>query len=127
MASCAKHLKVQDEQNDKDEITSTLIDKYNSQMRDLIIRFVKGLSERMETIEKLRFEENWDNMRLELHKLKGVGTSMGYPMITETAAALDYEVMRENEFEVDTLLLDMKNMFERIEKNIPDIINKDKE
>ena len=122
-----KHLKVQDEQNDKDEITSTLIDKYNSQMRDLIIRFVKGLSERMETIEKLRFEENWDNMRLELHKLKGVGTSMGYPMITETAAALDYEVMRENEFEVDTLLLDMKNMFERIEKNIPDIINKDKE
>ena len=122
-----KHLKIQDEKNDKDEIISTVFDEHNIKMRELIIKFVKGLSSRMEVIEKFRLEENWIDMRGELHKLKGIGSSMGYPMITETAAALDYEVMRENEFEVDVLLLDMKNMCERIEKNIPEITSEDKE
>ena len=125
--SIYKNLKIQDKTNDKDEIISTVIDKNNTKMRELIIKFVKGLPERMEIIEKFRLEENWNDMRGELHKLKGIGTSMGYPMITEIAAALEYEVMRENEFEVDTLLLDLKNMCERIEKSIPDIIGENKE
>lgn len=122
-----KYLEIEDEKVHDDKIVSNILDKRNIKMRELIIKFIKGLAERMELIEKFRNEENWSDMRSELHKLKGIGASMGYPMITEIAAELDYEVMRENEFEVDTLLSDMKNVCVRIEKCIPDIISEDKE
>ena len=122
-----KYLEIEDEKIHDDKIISEKLDKRSIKMRELVLKFVKSLPERIEAIEQSRNAKNWKGMRDELHKLKGVGTIMGYPMITEIAADLDYEVKRENELEVDTLLLNMKNICERIVKSIPDIISEDKE
>ena len=122
-----KYLEIEDEKIHDDKIISEKLDKRSIKMRELVLKFVKSLPERIEAIEQSRNAKNWKGMRDELHKLKGVGTIMGYPMITEIAADLDYEVKRENELEVDTLLLNMKNICERVVKSIPDIISEDKE
>lgn len=126
--SIYKYLEIK---NEKDEetgvIISTVIDERNTKMRDLILRFVKSLPERIEFIKRMRKEENWTEMKAEVHKLKGIGTSMGYPMITEIAVELDYEVIRENIIEVDELLANLSNVCERVVKYIPDIMSENKE
>lgn len=122
-----KYLEIEDENIHDDKIVSEELDKRSIKMRELVLKFVKSLPERMEGIEQSRNVKNWNDMIDELHKLKGVGTIMGYPMITEIAADLDYEIKRENELEVDDLLLKMKNICERIVKSIPDIISEKKE
>lgn len=90
----------------------------SEKLQVLIKSFVEGIPQRMELIERSRSAKNWQDMKNELHKIKGVGTSMGYPDITETAANLEYEVARENEVEIDRLLLEMKMVCEQAEKSI---------
>ncbi len=122
-----KYLEIVDENIHDDKIISDILDKRSVKMRELVLKFIRSLPERIEAIERFRNAKNWTSMRDELHKLKGIGTVMGYPMITEIATELDYEVKIENELEVDTLLLNMKNICERVVKCIPDIISEDKE
>ena len=122
-----KYLEVQEEKINEEEIASTVFTHRNIKMQELIIKFVKSLPGRIKVIEDMLVEEKWHDMRSEIHKLKGIGTSMGYPQITEMAGAIDYELMQENYFEVETLILSLKNICERILKFIPDITNDDKE
>ncbi len=122
-----KYLQIENEKIDDKKIVSDIFEKRNFKMRELIIKFVKGLPARMKEVEQFRDENNWKNMRDELHKIKGVGGSMGYPMVSKIAAELEYEVMRENEVEVDRLLLSMKNICKRIQKSIPDLTSEIKE
>ncbi len=82
--------------------------------------FIDGLPERLSFIEQARNQKNWKNMKDELHKIKGVGTSMGYPNITKSAAELEYEVIRENEVEIDKLFFNMKSLCEEIKNNLAD-------
>jgi len=90
----------------------------SEKLQALIKSFIEGIPQRMSIIEHCRKEKNWLDMKNELHKIKGVGTSMGYPDITKTAENLEYEVMRENEVEIDRLLLEMKTVCEQAEKSI---------
>ena len=122
-----KYLEIEDRNIHDDKIISDILDKRSVKMRELVLKFIRSLPERIEAIERFRNAKNWTSMRDELHKLKGIGTVMGYPMITEIATELDYEVKIENELEVDTLLLNLKNICERVVKCIPDIISEDKE
>ena len=122
-----KYLEIEDRNIHDDKIISDILDKRSVKMRELVLKFIRSLPERIEAIERFRNAKNWTSMRDELHKLKGIGTVMGYPMITEIATELDYEVKIENELEVDTLLLNLKNICERVVKCIPDIISEDQE
>lgn len=85
-------------------------------MQELIVKFVNGLPERLEIVEKFRDEKKWKDVRSELHKIKGVGTSMGYPVVTDLAAELEQEALKEDEIEVDKLLLKMKKYVKKMEK-----------
>ena len=122
-----KNLKLIDEEIEKEKIVSDVFNKRNIKMKELIIKFVNSLPDNMKLLETLRENNSWTDMRSELHKLKGIGSSMGYPIITELAAGLDYEVMRENKSEIDALLFKLKNVCERIVKCIPDIMSESKE
>ena len=92
----------------------------SEKLQALIKSFVKGIPLRMESIKKSRNEKNWQEMKNELHKIKGVGTSMGFPDITLSAAKLEAEVMRENEneIEIDKLLVEMNRVCEQAGKSI---------
>lgn len=122
-----QYLEIQNEKPHDDKIVSDKLDKRNIKMRKLVLKFVKSLPERIEKIEQFSKAKNWIDMRGELHKLKGLGTAMGYPIVTKISGELEYEVMRENVVEIDKLLFNMKNICERIVKCIPDIISEDKE
>ncbi len=117
-----KYLKIENKEISNEKIVSDVFAKRSLKMQELILKFIRGLPQRIVKIEQYKKEREWKNMREVLHKIKGVGSSMGYPMITEIASGLEYEAMRENEIEIDKLLLEMKNVCKRIEKSIPDLI-----
>lgn len=108
-------------------VVQDVFEKRSAKMQELIVKFVKGLPEKLDKVEKFRNENKWKDVRFELHKIKGVGTSMGYPMVTDIAAEIEQEVLKENEVEVDKLLLKMKEICEQAGKNIPGLTREHKE
>lgn len=109
-------LKVEDEKN-----VFNLFEKRGIKMRELVKKFVNELPGKIEKIEHFRNNNNWKGMKGELHQIKGIAASMGYPLATEIAAELEYEVMRENEVEVDRLLLKIKTYANKLKKEFPDL------
>lgn len=114
-----KYLEIDNRSKDDSIIDFKKFEKRSVKMQALTKIFVEGLPSRMQKIEKSRLDGNWKDMKVELHKIKGVGSSMGYPMLTDTAAELEYEVIRENEVEMDKLLLKMKDVCKKVENTIP--------
>jgi len=118
-----KCLAIENKKISNEKIVSDIFSKRSIKMQKLILKFIRGLPERIHKIEHYRNEKKWHEVKDELHKIKGVGTSMGYPIITEIAGGLEYEAIRENEIEVDKLLLEMKNICSRIEKSLPELVS----
>lgn len=116
-----KYLKIED------GVVQDVFEKRSAKMQELIIKFVKGLPEKLDKVEKFRNENKWKDVRSELHKIKGIGTSMGYPMVTDIAAEIEQEAIKENEVEVDKLLLKMKKICEQVGKDIPELSSEHKE
>ena len=108
-------------------VIQDVFEKRSAKMQELIIKFVKGLPEKLDEIEKFRNENKWKDVCSELHKIKGIGTSMGYPMVTDIAAEIEQEAIKENEVEVDKLFLKMKEICEQAGKNIPELTSEHKE
>ena len=116
-----ENLEIISEKVKSNHIVSDVYDRSNIKMQELIIKFVEGLSERISDITAFRNDNDWESMKDELHKIKGIGSSMGYPMITKIAGDLEYEVIRKNTIEVDKLLLEMKNVCDRIIQNFSNL------
>ena len=111
----------------KDDVVPDVFDKRSRKMQELIIKFVNTLPAKLDEVEKLRDEKKWKDVSSELHKIKGIGTSMGYPMVTDLAAEIEKEALKENEVEVDKLLLKMKEVCKEVEKNIHELTGEHKE
>jgi len=111
----------------EDGVVQDVFEKRSAKMQELIIKFVKGLPGKLEKVKKFRVENKWKDVRAELHKIKGIGTSMGYPMVTDIAAEIEQEAIKENEVEVDKLLLKMKEICEQVGQSIPELTREHKE
>ena len=111
----------------EDGVVQDVFEKRSPKMQELIIKFVKGLPEKLDNVEKFKNENKWKDVRTELHKIKGIGTSMGYPMVTDIAAEIEKEAIKENEVEVDKLLLKMKEICEQVGENISELTSEHKE
>ena len=109
------------------EIVLETFENRSRKMQALIIKFVNGLPAKLKNIEKLKSENKWKELRAELHKIKGVGTSMGYPNVTDIAAEMEQETIKENKLELDKLFLKMKEAFEQAEQSIPELTSENKE
>ena len=110
-----KYLKKNDGSN-AGKGTQNTDDEQSDKMKSLIIRFLNELPKRLKDIEESRNNKNWELMGEVLHKLKGLGTPMGYPQITEIAAELGNAADKGNEEEIDKL-------FSKIKLTIDDIVS----
>ncbi len=74
--------------SDQSPIASTLVADDPS-FADLVEEFVDGLDERLDTMRKAIEAEDFDNLRVLAHQLKGAGGGHGYQILTETAATIE--------------------------------------
>ncbi len=86
----------------------------SEKMKNLILRFESELPAKVEALLSLQSEKNWVRMQEEVHKIKGIGTSMGYPEITEIAAELEISIADENEVLIYRFMNQLKERVKEI-------------
>jgi len=61
----------------------------------LVRQFVTELPEKMHQIHKAVEKRDWVELRTRVHKLKGLGTSFGYPELSEISAQIQRAIVNE--------------------------------
>ena len=56
---------------------------------DIVVRFVEGLTDRMEKMEQAIRASDFEALRVAAHQLKGSGGGYGYPSLTDKARAVE--------------------------------------
>ncbi len=56
---------------------------------DIVVEFVEGLGERLETMDQAIRTSDFDALRVAAHQLKGSGGGYGYPSLSQQAAGLE--------------------------------------
>ncbi|MCG6971461.1 MAG: Hpt domain-containing protein [Gammaproteobacteria bacterium] len=99
-------------------IVSVLLEK-EPEFSDLVEVFVKRLPPIVSKIRQLFQEKAWLQLKKEVHELKGMGGGFGYPMLTELAGRIEYQIKNQNHDEVGILLEELDALSDRIVKGMP--------
>ena len=81
-------------------------------MEKLINRFLDDLPERLQRINDCHSNKDWEIMKTEAHKLKGLGTTMGFPDLTEICGEIDKQCKDES-YEKISELIDKLNQYSK--------------
>lgn len=95
-------------------ITSTLLVD-EPEFADLVETFVKQLPESVVKIKQLFQDQNWPQLKQEVHDLKGMGGGFGYPMLTDLAGKIESRVVHQDIETVQTLLEELDVLSSRVE------------
>lgn len=82
--------------------------------KDLIDAFISNLVSTKKNLQKFSQEENWKELSMMIHQLKGLGGGYGFPDITEISAKIEFQLANKNYAEVKNLLHNLYNIFDRI-------------
>jgi len=94
-------------------ITSLLLE-HEPEFLDLVEVFVRRLPPIVVKIRQLFDERQWPQLKKEVHDLKGMGGGFGYPMLTELAARVESQVLREDIQGISGLLDELDGLSHRI-------------
>jgi HPt (histidine-containing phosphotransfer) domain-containing protein len=96
-----------------DPIISTIL-KDEPEYADLVEVFVKRLPPTVSKAQQLFNEKNWPQFQKEIHDLKGMGGSYGFPMVTELAGNIGIQLRNDNTVAVQGLLQELEVISVRI-------------
>ena len=96
-----------------DPIISTIL-KDEPEYADLIEVFVERLTPTVTKAQQLFNDKNWPQFHKEIHDLKGMGGSYGFPMVTELAGEIGLQLRNDNTAAVQDLLNELESVSERI-------------
>ena len=94
-------------------ISSLLLER-EPEFLDLVEVFVRRLPPIVVKIRQLFNERQWPQLKKEVHDLKGMGGGFGYPMLTELAARVESQVIREDIQGISGLLDELDGLSHRI-------------
>lgn len=114
MALMVKWLTTTEACNDTSPIRSTLIDEL-PEIAELVEKFVVKLTPSVIRIGNAMRSGNWNDVKSELHDLKGTGSAVGYPIITELAAQIYVQVVNEQWDVAKQLLPELERAVRRIQ------------
>jgi len=111
-----KHLKMKDDNNFNNEIIHADFQNDNSSIRRISHKFVQKLPSTMNNCKDLLLKNELDQLASELHKLKGLGSVMGYPQITELSEDIEFEIAKKNFERVHNGINDLDIIIKKIQK-----------
>ena len=114
-ASISKHTSIaQDTAIVKDnsitQHTSTVTPRHNEDLddiSDLIESYVDRLPETSYRIERLLSAKEWDELKGEIHQLKGTGGAFGFPEITAQCVDIEKEIQKKDFDSASQLIADL--------------------
>ena len=92
----------------------SILIKEEPDLIDIVYRFVDNLPKTLKLILDANKKQDWDELNSLAHQLKGVGGGYGYPMLTEIAAKIQFQL--ENNFyeEVAVLVNELDHVCQQI-------------
>ncbi len=77
------------------------VDMDDPVMARMLEKFLDGLAERVRMARCFTDGREWNNLKKEVHNLKGMGGSFGYPQLSELAGSMQFEITKEDITEVE--------------------------
>jgi len=81
---------------------------------DLVVDFIDKIPAMFAAIHRAVKNRDWENLKAETHRLKGVGGGYGYPELTEIAGKMGFQIANGNQGEIDSLLDALDTYIQRI-------------
>ena len=96
-------------------------------LADLIREFVKKLPEMVNKIKLAYTEKQMDDLRREVHTVKGTGGNFGYAEVFELAKRIEFEIIAGNTFAAGELIDALESIVNRVEQGLVLMANEDTE
>ncbi|MCK5335911.1 MAG: response regulator [Gammaproteobacteria bacterium] len=84
--------------------------------------FIASLPLKLEIVKKSFKQRQLTTVKSEIHKIKGLGGSVGYPEITSLSLKIEQSLARNDLYQCESLIQQMEQLIEQVEKK-----NKEKE
>jgi signal transduction histidine kinase/CheY-like chemotaxis protein/HPt (histidine-containing phosphotransfer) domain-containing protein len=95
------------------------------ELADLILEFVKKLPDMIKNIETSYAAEKMEELRQEVHTLKGTGGNFGYAELFELAKRIEFEIVAGNREEIGVLINSLVDVAKRIRQGAALMDNSD--
>ena len=110
----SQYIQHSEQQNAKAIITSELLESDPS-IANILQKFIDSLPNVKSEIETAIEKKNWEEVKSLIHQVKGTGGNFGYPIITNTAAKIEFQLINEDYLEVEIL---SKSLFDILDSII---------
>lgn len=90
--------------------------KSSKTLDGIIARFIKDLPSRFERFEDYTDKSDWQHLQEEAHKLKGLGTTMGFPQISEICEKISDNCLKQCYEPAVTQVAELKKIILNITK-----------
>ena len=94
-------------------VTSVLL-KDEPDMFDLIEAYIEQLPDSFEKIREAESNNDWQELRELMHKMKGTAGGYGYPDLTQLAAQTEFQLINEDYKEVSIFINKIETYIRRI-------------
>lgn len=94
-------------------IVSNLLEE-EPDLVEMVRYFIKTLPDDIDKIKQAASEGDWSTVRNLSHQLKGRGGGFGYPIVTEVASKIEFQLASENYPSVKSLVSELNSICERI-------------
>ena len=94
-------------------IRSLLLDEEPG-LEYLVERFISRLPQLLQGFEKRAMNGDWEELRREIHQLKGSGGAYGFPVLTDLACRIETALERQRYAEVGNRLAELRDVAARI-------------
>jgi PAS domain S-box-containing protein len=101
-------------------LVSALVDD-EPEMLDIVIGAVNKLPAQFEEIKVAAQTQRWNQLKSLVHQVKGVGGGIGYPLLTEVSAQIEFQLLNRNYAEVTQLIERLENVCHRILAGLPQL------
>ncbi len=102
-----------DNQDPQDLIGSELV-REDSSFADIVVQFVEGLQERLDTMEAAINAADFESLRVVAHQIKGSGWGYGYPILSQQAAELEKRAKERVLDDCVAIFDDLKKLCDRV-------------
>jgi signal transduction histidine kinase/FixJ family two-component response regulator len=89
-------------------------DALDADLQRVVTKFIAELPGYRQRISAALAARDWSTVHELVHQLKGMGGAMGYPVITEVASAMMFQIRAENAAEAEQLNARLASTIERI-------------
>jgi len=95
------------------KITSRLLDE-EPELIDLVKKYCDHLPSVYKDIKQHEQDQDWTVIGKLIHQMQGIGGGMGFPMLTEMAGKIQFQIANEDYEVVSKLIVELGNIIDRI-------------